>query len=158
MIMGPPHICPKCSEKKPVFWAERQLDYMCAACQRMYNPPWMTLVKFSQGDRERLWNIEVGEYEDFDKTSAIELCDWNVRSTQEVIISLVPRVKVCVYHLEYNGEIKCGRCVDYPYFESDQECLSQACQNLAKPWRKLEDRKYPHERSRYVKWTKKTKL
>jgi hypothetical protein len=158
MIMGPANTCPMCNKEKPTFWAGRQQVYMCAECQRIYNPPFMTLVRFSQGNYKRLWNIEVGAYEDFDKVSAIELCDWNVRSTQETIYSLVPRVKAWVYHLEYNGEIKCGRCVDYPYFGSEQACLSQACQKLAMPWRAMKDRQYPHERSRYVKWTNRINL
>ena len=152
MIMGPENTCPKCGVEAPVFWAQRQHIYMCVSCQRLYNPPYMTLVRFNQGSIRKLWNLEIGEYEDFDKVEDINLCDWMVRSHQVTPYSIVPRVTVNVYHLEYFGDLRCGRCINYPFFESDQTCLSRACQKMAKPFKSPKDIQYPPERSKYVQW------
>ena len=127
---------------------------MCAACQRLYNPPYMTLIRFDQGSYHRLWNLEVGDYEMFSEVEGIELCGWFVRSEQETLFSLVPKVIATVYHMEYLGDAACGRCVDYRYFESNDKCLAEACAKVAKPFKPMEDIQYPPERSRYSTWMK----
>jgi len=152
MIMGPTDTCPKCGEKVPTFWAPRQKVFMCAACQRLYNPPYMTLLRFDQGSYNKLWNLEVGDYEMFSEVEGIELCGWLVRSEQETLYSLVPKVTAFVYHMEYFGDVTCGRCVNYLYFESDNRCLAEACAKVAKPFKPMKDIQYPPERSRYAKW------
>ena len=155
MIMGPENKCQICEKKNTeTFWAEQQQKFICAECMRLYNPPYMTLLRFEQGSFHRLWNLEVGEYEDFGKIGAITICDWMIRSRQETLYRLVPRTRVTVYHLEYFGEVPCGRCVDYPYFEPGEPCLSQACKTMAKPFKPSKDIQYPQERSKYTKWMK----
>ena len=148
--MGPEHICSVCEKKAETFWAPQQKSFICAACQRLYNPPYMTLMKFSQG-LNRLWTLEVGEYEEFEEIEEIENCGWFIRSEHETALA---RVTALVCHMEYFGEAACGRCVDYPYFESKNYCLPAICKNLAKTFRPAEEIQYPPERSRYTKWMK----
>jgi len=155
MIMGPEDICPVCKwVNTPTFWVPKQEKYMCAECMRLYNPPYMTLIKFLQGSYHALWNLEVGVYENFKKVEDIEGCGWFIRSKQETLYRRMPRVYAMVYHLEYFGHIKCGRCVDYPYFSSDDVCLPTLCEKVALPHKKRSEIQYPPERSRYTKWMK----
>lgn len=152
MMMGSEHTCSSCKKDAATFWAPRQKVFMCAACQRLYNPPYMTLIKFSHGTFNNLWNLEIGDYETFSETSEIEICGWFVRSKQETLFSLVPKTTAIVYHMEYHGDEACGRCVSYKYFESGDECLAMACKKFAKPFRPAKDITYPPQKSRYVKW------
>ena len=154
MIMGSKHICSACGKHTETFYSHRQKSFMCAACQRLYNPPYMTLMQFDQGSIHRLWNLEVGCYEEFKDVAEIENCGWFVRSKQETMLSRVPRIYAFIYHMEYFGDIKCGRCVEYPYFDSDDHCLPTICKNSAQPFRCTKDIQYPPERSRYTKWMK----
>lgn len=153
MIMGSKHTCPVCKKKAETFWAPRQKKFMCAACQRLYNPPYMTLIEFCQGSFNKLWNMEIGDYEEFPDSAEIEICGWFTRSRQETLYSYVPKVTAVVYHMEYFGDAACGRCVDYPYFESKDKCLAMACKKFAKPFKPPADIQYPPQRSRYIQWT-----
>jgi len=154
MIMGPTNTCPKCEKEAATFWAPKQKVFMCAACQRLYNPPYMTLIRFNQGSYNRLWNLEVGAYEMFSEIEGIEWCGWFVRSEQETLYKLMPRVVATVYHMEFFGDVGCGRCVNYPYFEPDDKCMAEACKKVAKPFKPTKDIEYPPERSRYTTWMK----
>lgn len=150
-----PGKCVVCKqEKDDTYWAPHRKEYICASCMRMYNPPYMTLIKFKQANYNKLWNLEVGLYEDFEKAEEIELCGWIIRSRQETIYKHMPKVFAIVYHMEFFGDVACGRCVDYPYFESTDNCLSAACKKAAKPFKPKEQIEYPLERSRYATWLK----
>lgn len=98
-----------------------------------------------------LWNLEVGAYEKFGKVEEIKECGWFVRSRQETTYG---QTYAIVYHLEYFGRVKCGRCVDYPFFDSDTECLPKICEKVAVPHKKQSEIQYPPERSKYSKWMK----
>jgi len=124
------------------------IEYM-----REHNPPFMTLINFDQGSFKRLWNLEVGDYEDFNKIEDIEWCGWMIRSKQDTLYSLVPKVTATVYHMEFFGEFKCGRCVEYKYFTSRDKCLAAGCKKMAKPHRAAKDMQMPPIQSRYKKWT-----
>jgi hypothetical protein len=153
MMMGPEHKCQACNKENiETFWAVRQELFMCALCQRLHNPPHMTLIKFPNGTFSKLWNLEIGGYEDFSEVSEIEICGWFMRSRQESLFSFVPKFIATVYHMEYFGEAACGRCVNYPYFESGDHCLAMACKRFARPFRDPEDIQYPPVRSRYTTW------
>jgi len=155
MIMGARNECPMCGWRNlPTFWAQRQKVFMCSSCMRLHNPPYMTLMKFLQGSYKMLWNLEVGNYENFGSVEDITDCGWFVRSTQTTIYRHEPRVYAKVYHLEYFGSVECGRCVDYKYFDSDTKCLPEVCEKLAVPHKKRIEIQYPPERSRYSKWMK----
>jgi len=152
------YTCKICNQKATeTYWLDRKRMYICAPCMRLYNPPFMTLIKFNQGSYHKLWNLEIGQYEEIDKVEELEWCGWTVRSTQETLYSLVPRVISFVYHMEFFGEHSCGRCVNYQYFDLDdpaKDCLSHACKKLAVPFKPTKDIQYPPERSRYTKWMK----
>lgn len=132
--------------------------FLCKDCMRLFHPPRMTLIKFKQGNYKKLWNIEVGTYEGFYDVSDIEWCDWFIRSKCEVIYKRVPRIEATIYHLEFHGEVACGRCIDYPYFDKQsQYCMSEACQAAALTRKPESEREYPPERSRFEKWLKEIK-
>ncbi len=152
MIMGSESKCPMCGWNNVLtLWALKQKKYMCLACMRLYNPPYMTLVKFLQGSYHMLWNLEIGAYEKFEKVEEIERCGWFVRSRQETTYG---QTYAIVYHLEYFGHARCGRCVDYPFFNSDTKCLPKICEEVAVPHKKQSEIQYPPERSKYSKWMK----
>ena len=145
--------CLSCNKEAETFWSERRKRYLCSPCMRVYDPPYMTLMKFNLGNYNRLWNLEVGQYEEFSNVEEIEWCGWIVRSRQETVYKLVPKVVAIVYHMEFFGNIVCGRCVGYPCFEVAGACMSVACEKLAKPHRPKAQIEHPPEGSRYVKWT-----
>lgn len=126
---------------------------VCSTCMRLHNPPRMTLIRFEQGNYRRLWNVEIGVYEEIkDINDLTEFCGWICRSKQETLYRVDPKVEATVYHLEYFGKVKCGRCVDYPYFESDDHCLSSACEKVAFPFKEKSLQQGSSEESRYIKW------
>jgi len=132
--------------------------YLCEKCMRLFHPPRMTLIKFSQGNYKRLWNIEVGAYEAFYDVKDLEWCEWFVRSTQTALYRVVPEIYATIYHLEFHGNMACGRCVGYPYFDKTaQPCMSKACEKVALPRKPESERQYPPERSRFETWLKKIK-
>lgn len=144
--------CPICKRKNvETFWCTRKQRCMCALCMRMYNPPYMTLMEFTTGNYRRLWNLEVGIYEEFSNPEEIKWCGWMVRSRQETVYK--PEVRAIVYHMEYFGDAVCGRCVNYQYFEPGDKCLAAACEKAAGTPKLKAEIQYPPERSRYVKWT-----
>jgi len=145
--------CPSCGKETILYSAKMAHKARCLSCQRKWHPPWMTLVKFSQGSVKQLWNLEIGQYETFDRVEDLSLCDWSVKCRQDTLYSRVPKIRATVYHLNYYGDIPCGRCYKYPYFEPGQECLSQACQPFAKARRHECEIQYPPERSKYIQWT-----
>jgi hypothetical protein len=150
MIMGPGKRCPVCDcDNVPTFWINKQKKYMCNKCIRAHNPPYMTLMKFLQGSYRMLWNLEVGAYEKFQQVEDIVECGWFIRSKQRTSYG---QTYAIVYHLEYFGKAKCGRCVNYPYFEGGRDCLPDICKELAVPHKKQSEIQYPPERSRYSKW------
>jgi len=156
MIMGPNYKCSSCGKANdPLVWSDRKEDHLCIECVRLYHPPRMTLIKFNQGSYNRLWNLEIGVYEEFSDVEDIDCCDWFVRSKQETLYSIVPKVQATIYHMEYFGEAVCGRCVDYPFFEDSETCISQACEKAAKPHRPESEIQYPKERSKYIQWIQK---
>jgi hypothetical protein len=145
--------CHNCNtiSKRLIF--DRGTDkFLCLKCMRLFNPPTMTLIKFNSGSYKKLWNLEIGEYELFDKVEDIAICDWFIRSIQTVHYE---HTIATVYHLEYFGDAICGRCVDYKYFDKGAKCLSVACEKMAKPWKHESEIQYPPERSRYSKWASK---
>ena len=146
--------CPKCGEYATLYCSDSAHTPVCANCLREWYPPFMTLIKFDQGSYQKLWNLEVGDYEDFDKVSDLELCDWIVKSRMELLYRKEPRVKAVVYHMEFHGDVACGRCIHFPFPKDWSECLSQACSKLAKPHRPEHEIQYPPERSKFVQWTK----
>lgn len=133
-------------------WSSRKNDWLCISCMREYHPPWMTLILFD-GSIHKLWNLEVGTYEAFSDVEEIEWCGWNVRSKQETIYRLVPRVKAVVYHMEYHGKAVCGRCVDYKFFDDGATCLAAACEVAAHPHRDESKIQAPPTKSRFAEWT-----
>lgn len=145
--------CPKCDGYGNLYWDKKRKEYLCPDCHRLYTPPYMTLVDL-QGNNKKLWNLEVGMYEQFKAIEDIEWCGWMVRSKQDTLYSLTPKTRVLVYHMEYFGDYDCGRCVDYQFFNKDMaKCTSVACKPMSVPWREKKDIQWPPEKSRYVTWS-----
>jgi hypothetical protein len=144
--------CPKCGDLATLYCRTAMDTPMCRDCLREWHPPFMTLIKFQQGSYNKLWNLEIGDYEEFDKVDHISICDWVVKSRQETNYS--HNTRAIVYHMEYNGDVACGRCYGFPFPKDWQECLSQACSKFARPHKPEKQIQYPPERSRYVKWTR----
>jgi hypothetical protein len=146
--------CPACKkEAKRYTFSNFKGEYVCPSCMRAYQPPYMTLVRFHQGSYQNLWNLETGIYENIDKPEELEWCGWEIRSKQDSVYSVSPKVNVTVYHLEFFGTAACGRCVEYDHFAEDATpCLAAACKNQAVPFRK--DISFPPEISRYKRWCK----
>lgn len=127
--------------------------YFCPDCMRSNNPPYMTLINFQQGNYKKLWNLEIGMYESFDSIKDLEWCGWLLRSQQETLYRIMPRVMAMVYHLEYHGTVHCGRCVDYKYFTDELTyCMSNACQRVAKPHRSPKEIDYPPQESYWSRY------
>lgn len=146
--------CPTCKKEAGLYsWSSIKEDYVCSECMRRYQPPYMTLVRFHQGSYQKLWNLETGVYENFDKPEELEWCGWEVKSKQDSIYSVLPKVNVTVFHLEFHGDFACGRCVEYRHFDKNvSRCLAAACKKQAIPFRK--DISFPPEQSRYKRWCK----
>ena len=123
----------------------------------MIERPSITLLMFKQSTFKKLWNIEVGVYEEFNNIEDIEWCGWVMCSKQDTVYRLEPnKVDATVYHLEYNGEATCGRC---PGFNGGlaESCMALACQPACKPHRPIDQQQGPPIESRYKKWMKEIK-
>jgi hypothetical protein len=144
--------CPTCGVPDQLIYNGGR-NGMCKSCVRKHYPPWMTLIYFNSGSFKRLWNLEIGDYEQFSNIEDIEWCGWMMRSKQDTLYSLMPRVTATVYHMEFFGDFPCGRCIDYPYFNKEKTCMAHACQHMCKPLKDVKDMQLPPVESRYVKWT-----
>lgn len=129
-------------------------NIFCAECLLRHHPPTMTLATFDNNNRI-IYNIEVGRYESVNSIETFEDCGWFIRSKQESLYRLMPRVTVNVYHLEYYGTYKCCRCKDHPAFASFGSiiCQAAACVSFQEK-KKPEDRNYPQERSKFYEYVK----
>ena len=148
----------KCSEcgamDRVVFLDKKRKRYMCGSCMREYNPPSMTLIKFIPSNWNRLWNLEIGEYESINDPKDLADCGWLIRSKQRTLFRPEIEIWAEVYHMELFGDVKCGRCVDYQYFDAGPACLAVACEKMAKSKMAESEIKNRPELSRYVRWTK----
>lgn len=153
MIIITKETCPRCGTRDTMLYYPHTVpDPVCGSCLLKWYPPFMTLIKFQQGSFDKLWNLEIGDYEEFDTISDLSICDWLVKSRQETTYS--KHTKAIIYHMEYRGDVACGRCYGFPFPKDWQECLSQACSRFARPHKPENQIQYPPERSRYVKWTR----
>ena len=151
----PNYRCSNCDAFSMVYWHSKSKKYMCKPCIRKVDPPFMTLVSINRKGCDVLWNVEIGAWEEFKDIEDIGWCGWMPRSIQKIQYNTVPRLITTVYHMEFYGEANCSRCVDYPYFEPwANDCVASCCKNFSVPKKPIEDREYPVERSRYVKWLK----
>lgn len=130
-----------------LWWNKAGTKEMCSPCMCQHYPPTMTLWKFTN----KLWNVDVGAYEQIENPEDLDWCGWFLRSEQETIYRREPLVKVIVYFMEYLGDYVCARCADYPYFSSGDStvCKAVACKDMCKT--KPNTDKGPVQ-SRYRKW------
>jgi len=149
-------ICPKCGRKRVVRKHPGSNGVMCTQCLRQYYPPNMTLLRFEQGSVKRLWNVDIGLYEDLNDVEDLSWCGWFLRSKQETIYRKSPIVKATVYFMEYYGDFACGRCLDYPYFptKDPDPCKAIICSNVCKPKLSKDKIQTAPAQSRYRKWLK----
>jgi hypothetical protein len=143
--------CDICHKEDVVLFITNYDKVLCPECIRQYDPPLMTLSTYAMC--KTIWNFEVGEYEKLTDLYTFEQCGWFVRSRQTKIFQLVPRSVVTIWHLEYYGSARCGRCSDYKYFDKDASyCLPTICEKYVCK-QKAEDINYPSERSKYYEYS-----
>lgn len=117
----------------------------CAPCLRKVWPPYMTIMRFPKAEDNNLYNIEVGKYENVNNINIFSMCGWETRMVQ--ILS----TGVEVYHLEYFGEYRCPRNLDYFGKQSGDYCTADACKVMIDK-RPILSRAYPKEKSIYLTW------
>ena len=118
--------CDICGKQKDMLIVTTYGKLVCDSCMLTYDPPKMTLMTYTLNDR--VWNLEVGKHEEVDSIIVFELCHWFVRSKQETMYKICPRTKVTVHNMEYYGDIRCCRCLDYPYWPKGWSlCSPEIC-------------------------------
>jgi hypothetical protein len=137
--------CLHCQNDKAITFLGPNNKSYCVPCMRKIYPPYMTLVKFDNL-KDTIYNIEVGKFEKIKDISMFNLCGWEIRVKQEFV-----KAGATLYRFEYEGNVCCARCNDYPWQLSGTKCWSQTClQFIDKKPEHL--RNYPCGGSVYLSW------
>lgn len=143
--------CELCGLKTGKRFLTKNNKPVCFKCMRLYDPPRMTLV--TMGSSSHIWNPDANKYEDVESIHSLEQCGWFVRSSQEILYKVLPRVTAVVYRMEfheYGPGVKCLRYPDYPFFEDGiQECGVDKCRKFCKS-KEPPKFEFPMRRSRFI--------
>ena len=116
--------CAHCgSNTMTTFKAPNKKSY-CADCMRIVYPPTISLLTFPGQAKPNIWNLNVGQYEQINNLTDLEMCGWEPRMFQKLPNGTI------VVHMEFFGNIKCGRCMNYPWTLTGVRCLSKVCEDM----------------------------
>jgi len=102
---------------------------LCKVCKLQVKPPELMLREHAG----HLWNITQSRFEKNFTLKEFGYCGWFLREHTTIFpIAKVPLQKnTDVYRLEYYGNRKCIRFVNYPfYYEDMTACITSKCRDI----------------------------